>query len=159
MAEFVFLLQEAKGILLLSSPEQQLWVKPSPGLALQTGSGTLPCPLPPGWWPWQHSQSFLAKSFSRNPSLSLALALGQERRQKDISRECMECQQLLPAVLQPLSCCHRILLSLSEHPPVIQGSRHKQPGALWEIRPFLTAGIKGSQRWWWYGNSRDGSSR
>lgn len=94
----------------------------------------LPCPLPPSWSPWQHLRSFLAKSFSKNPSLSLASALGQERRQKDILRMPVECQQLFAAVPQPLPCSHRIPLSLSEHPSATQRYRYRTARALWEIR-------------------------
>lgn len=131
--------KKKKGILLLSSPEQQLLVKHSPGLAEHPGSGTLPCPLPPGWWPWQHSQSSLAKSFSRNPSLSLASALGQERRHKGHLKR-------VPGMpITPSNCSPAIVLFPQDpalsHPFVTQGYSHKQPGALWEVRPFLTTGI------------------
>lgn len=96
-----------KAFHLLSLPEQQHCIIPSAGLALDVGKVVpLPCPLPPSWWPWQHLQSFLAKSFSRNPSLSLALALGQEKRQKDILRECIKYHQL-PALF---SCSPAIAL-------------------------------------------------
>lgn len=115
-----------KAFQLLSSPEQQHREIPSAGLALYIGKvEPLPCPLPPSSWPWQHSQSFLAKSFSRNPSLSPASALGRERRQKDILRERIECQQLFSAAPQLLPCSHRTLLSPSEHPSVIYSYRHR----------------------------------
>lgn len=131
-----------------------VWLYP-----LGVGSCTLPCPLPPGWWPWQRSQSFLAKSFSRNPSLSLALALGQERRQKGHLR------RVHGMSTTPSRCSTAIVLFPQDPALPLRASicdSGLQTPTAWSSLGGQTLPHSRYLRFtecWWCGNSWDGSSR
>lgn len=146
MAEFTPFLQEAKGILLLSCPEQQLCVKHSPGLAGHTGRGHLTLPTSTRLVTMTTLAEFSCQIILQKSFTVSCIGPGAGEKTKRTSQE-SAWNANNPSQLFSSHCpVPTESFSLSEHPSVVQGYSHEQPGALWEIRAFLTAGIWGSSR-------------